>query len=160
MWLLTFLIQNWKAISVAALIAASNIAAYNRGADSIQAKWVAEKAQISQELLANALEAQKRQTTKEREYNENIETITRMRDTYKRDWLRLQKTPCPGKLPNADTASNSELTVTWELQPELPSSAEQAINEFDAAYYGESLRADKVVEECRKVVELKKPQGD
>lgn len=163
MWLI-FLKANWKSMFVAALIAVSLSVAYSRGADSVQVKWDLEKAQASAEAFAIALAAQKERTKKQEEYHDNLAEIDRLRANNHALWLRLPKTPCTPSLPSV---AKNGAAAGGELHVEVPAGgedtvgrAEQLINDFKGVYDGESLRADKIVEECRKVVESEKPRGE
>lgn len=149
MWL-TLVIQNWRLIFGFALIASAGLVGYNLGADSIQAKWDKEKLQVAQDMLAVALEVQKDNIRKQEERNANLTKIDSLRadnaDLNKR--LRLHPTPCTGGVPTGGQGQGS-VAGGGQLQPEVPSCEEEALRIFDELWDAESLRADKIVEECR-----------
>lgn len=145
-----WLIQNWRAIFAFALIVVAGLAGYNVGADSVREKWDIEKARIAQDMLAVALEVQRENTRKQEERNANLAKIDALHadNAALRKRLRLPTPTCTGSVSTTGQADDNA-TGTGELQPEVPSCAEEALRRFDELWDEEAIRADRIVEECR-----------
>lgn len=133
---------------------------YVQGETHVQAEWDKAKAASVKAALDASIENQRRITELEGKKNDNLTEIDRLRANNHALWLRLPKTPCPGGLPSTDTTSGSESTVTsgGVVHSDVPSVEESALNAFDRAYSDEAYRADKLIEQCRVVVNWAKAQ--
>ena len=123
---------------------------YVEGKNDTQQKWDKEKAEQAQAHMQAVVAQQNLDKKREATQHENLAEIDRLRANNHALWLRLPKTTCPPGLPG--TTKNPTTTprvVHTEVSTSTQDIIEAAINEFDRIYSDESLRADRVVEECR-----------
>jgi hypothetical protein len=146
-----WLLKNWRIIGGILLAAGTFAAGWVNGSDSVRREWEVDIHIRTKQHMAELVNSQKIITTLEEQKNANLKEVDRLRANNRALWLRLPKTPCPGGLPETAT-SNTGVASGGELPAEVQSGAEQALNRFDSAYSDEAYRADRIVEECRVVV--------
>lgn len=139
------LLKYWRIIAALAAVAALVALGWSLGADRVQRMWDEDVATRTALLLKQTQADAKRLRALEETKNENIAEIDRLRANNHALWLRLPKTPCGG---SGQTGTYS-IAGSGQLHQDLPSGAEQAINEFDATCRDEADRADRIVEACR-----------
>lgn len=126
------------------------------GQHAIQAKWDKATAEQTQAHMQATLANQKIITNLEVTRNENIAYIAKLNadNTALDKRLHLPHTACPRILPPvaATGGSQDSSAASGVVQPDVSTSAEEAVNEFDATYRAESLRCDKLIEDVRPVL--------
>lgn len=148
-------LKNWRIIGFLLMAVGTFAAGWVNGSDSVRREWEVDIHTRTKAALATAVENQKRLAALEETKNANLKEVDRLRANNHALWLRLPKTPCPGSV--SDTTSGSiGIAGSGELPEGSPGSAEQAINRFDRTFADEAYRADKVVEDCRVVVDWAK----
>lgn len=140
-----WLLQHWRVLALAGVVAVLFGAGWLQGSDHVQRKWDEYTArQVKAQLEKNQADAARLNKLEETK-NENIVEIDRLRANNHALWLRLPKTTCGGSgAPSGDTVAGG-----GQLPEGAPSGAERAINEFDKRWADEAYRADRVVEDCR-----------
>ena len=140
MWV-ALLIQNWKSILGAALIAGAGLTGYIKGKAATQSEWdVATARQVKVQLEKNQADSAKLKKLEEKANVESQDNL-RLRANNHALWLRLPKTPCGGAgAPSGDTAAGTG---------ELPTQSELYLAEAKRQLDDEALRADEIVKACR-----------
>lgn len=131
---------------------------YLGGKHEVQQKWDKEKADKTASDLQMVLANQKLIKKLEEVKNVNITEIDRLRANNHALWLRLPKTPCPALLAatsgNAAASAGVVSTETETAQGSTGGSvAQSAFDEYERGRNDEAYRADKIVEDCRAVVD-------
>lgn len=145
----TWILENWKIIAVA-LIAA---AVFYSGTQYTQTKWDKATAKLVAEQLKASKENQAIISGLQETKNVNTKEIERLAANNHALWMRLPKTPCSGL--NTTSGSQDASAGSGELFTE----AEKSFNEFTDGLGAEAERADKIVEQCRVVIDWAKSKS-
>lgn len=145
---MTWLIANWRLITVAALLAGTHGAVWLNGSDHTQRKWdKATAAQVAAQLEKNVADLAKLKQLEEKANVESQDNI-RLRANNHALWLRLPKTPCGG----SGEAGGDNTAGTGEFPTQSESYLDEAKRQLD----DEALRADEIVRACRPLNEFVK----
>lgn len=145
-----FMLNYWKPMAFALLIAFVAGIGYKAGANTVQQRWDADRAMLAEAKLAAVEQNQKAITNLQVIKNENLAQIDKLSRDNHALWLRLPKQVCG----SASTASGGADTTPSD--GELREDPEIALNHFAAGLADEAARADKIVEQCRVVMEWAK----
>jgi len=140
---------------------------FKEGQKDVQAQWDAAKAVATKAALDATAANLKHITELEKTKNDNLATIDALHENntqFRLDkhtlWMRLQKATCAGGLSDTTTSSGGTNTTTSSgvVSTKPQSSPEQAFGEFVGGAGDEAYRADKIVEDCRVVLDWAKAQ--
>lgn len=152
MWV-TFVIQNWKTILGAVLIVGSFLTGYFKGSDSVKRDWDLDIHLRVKEQLAFVEKNQKLIVALEETKNENLKIVNQLADVTRAVRVRVPTTACVRSTP---TPSRSEDVPA--ASGVVPATSQETFDSFRSGLESDALEADRIVEDCRVVVDWAKEQ--
>lgn len=142
-----WILQNWKTLAVVGLCIAATTFGWTLGSNHVQHKWDAERMALLEAANQAALENVKIITALEKTKHDNLTEIDRLRANNHALWVRLPTSPCANAnsaVGGLDTAAGSWVAVTQ---------TQSAFDNFTSGLAEDAAGADKVIEDCRVVID-------
>lgn len=139
-----------KLIAVLVMLAALFAGGWNVGADRVQHKWDKERLEMAEELRVVAEENQRSINKLESTKDENLETISGLRDDIAGLRVRVPKAPCAG---TESSARGGDGVAAGGQSVDTP---QAAFDRFRRSLESDAADDGKIIENCRVVVDWAK----